>query len=247
VAESLRRSLRSACGVLWRRDGVNMPAIFLIRHAQASYGSVDYDVLSDLGRQQAGWLDASLAARGLEPTVVVRGPARRHRDTAGLCERTLAAVRVTEDDRWAEYDTADVLAHSSVATGVLDGIGDRQLSSDDFQHVLDAALERWLLDGRYDSSNSWHRYSGRVTSALADLAAVLKTGQTALVFTSAGAIAAACCAVLNLPAASFIALNRVQVNTGITKIVHGRRGTSLVTFNEHAHLEEADRFLVTSR
>jgi broad specificity phosphatase PhoE len=224
-----------------------MPAILLIRHAQASYGAVDYDVLSDLGRQQAARLDSELAARGLTPTVVVSGPARRHRDTADLCERTLAAVDVTEDDRWAEYDTENVLARHGVAASALGRIGDKQLSSDEFQHVLDAALERWLLDSHHDSSDSWNRYSGRVTEALDGLAAGLESGQTAVVFTSAGAIAAACCAVLELPATSFIALNRVQVNTGITKVVHGRRGASLVTFNEHGHLEEADRFLVTSR
>ena len=63
------------------------------------------------------------------------------------------------------------------------------------------------------------------SGALDDLAASLMSGQTAVVFTSAGAIAAACCAVLKLPVTSFIALNRVQVNTGITKVVRGRAGT----------------------
>ena len=33
-----------------------------------------------------------------------------------------------------------------------------------------------------------------------------------------------------------MALNRVTVNTGITKVVRGRSGTSLLSFNEHAHL-----------
>jgi hypothetical protein len=32
-------------------------------------------------------------------------------------------------------------------------------------------------------------------------------------------------------------LNVVCVNTGVTKVVTGRRGATLVSFNEHTHLE----------
>lgn len=32
------------------------------------------------------------------------------------------------------------------------------------------------------------------------------------------------------------ALHRVAVNSGVTKVVVGSRGSTLVTFNEHSHL-----------
>lgn len=38
----------------------------------------------------------------------------------------------------------------------------------------------------------------------------------------------------------WMALNRVTINTGITKIVSGRKGPSLVSFNDHGHLPPAD-------
>src|SRR5690606_40460973 len=41
-----------------------MPLILLVRHAQASFGTDDYDRLSELGRQQARWLGEYFAARG---------------------------------------------------------------------------------------------------------------------------------------------------------------------------------------
>jgi hypothetical protein len=56
------------------------------------------------------------------------------------------------------------------------------------------------------------------------------------VFTSGGVIATVGAALLGLGAEGFVALNRVTVNTGITKVVRGRSGTSLLSFNEHAHL-----------
>jgi broad specificity phosphatase PhoE len=226
-----------------------MPVILLIRHAQASYGAVDYDVLSDLGHRQAAVLDSTLVDRAVTPAIVISGPARRQHHTARLCERTLGNVGVAQDGRWAEYDTDDVLARYADRPVRLDGTRDASLSSQEFQVILDAALAEWLQARDRDSLSrqTWPRYLEQVSRALRDLAAKLESGQTALVFTSAGAIAAVCLSVLGLPATSFVALNRVQVNTGITKIVHGRRGTSLVSFNEHGHLEEADRVLVTSR
>ena len=41
-------------------------------------------------------------------------------------------------------------------------------------------------------------------------------------------------------------LARLLVNAGITKVISGHTGTSLVTFNDHAHLE-TDRTLITYR
>jgi broad specificity phosphatase PhoE len=226
-----------------------VPALFLIRHAQASYGAVDYDVLSDTGYRQATVLDRALMAKGVKPAIVVSGPARRHRDTARRCEQTMAGIALAEDERWAEFDTDRVLArHSETAVQLNTLPGAAQLSSRDFQVVLDAALEEWVRDRAEASSGAgWLGYMQQVSEALNDLGGELERGQIALVFTSAGAIAAACCWVLGLPATAFVALNRVQINTGITKLAIGRRGTSLVSFNEHGHLEEADRFLVTSR
>ena len=81
-----------------------------------------------------------------------------------------------------------------------------------------------------------------------DLAGRLESGSTALVCTSGGPLAAACVQLLDLPPAAFVRFNRVTVNTGITKVVTGRGGTTLVSFNEHAHLEQdPSRSLVTYR
>jgi hypothetical protein len=39
------------------------------------------------------------------------------------------------------------------------------------------------------------------------------------------------------------ALNRVSVNTGVTKVIAGKRGLSLSTYNEHTHLEREPELL----
>jgi hypothetical protein len=60
-------------------------------------------------------------------------------------------------------------------------------------------------------------------------------------------VAAVGVALLRVPAGAFVALNRVSVNAGISKVVTGRSGTSLVSFNEHAHLERGRAGLLTYR
>jgi len=42
-------------------------------------------------------------------------------------------------------------------------------------------------------------------------------------------------------------LSKVVVNTSVTKVLDGRRGTNLISFNDHAHLEGVDPDLLTYR
>jgi len=70
-----------------------MGAIHLVRHGQASFGTGDYDRLSELGHEQARLAGEDMAARGLRPDVVIHGGMRRQRETAeGLYEAVLAKL-----------------------------------------------------------------------------------------------------------------------------------------------------------
>jgi hypothetical protein len=73
-----------------------------------------------------------------------------------------------------------------------------------------------------------------------------RKGETALVVSSGGTIAAAA-SLLALPEHAFVALNQVVMKSAITKIAVGRSGTTLISFSDHAHLEEADGSLITYR
>jgi broad specificity phosphatase PhoE len=137
------------------------------------------------------------------------------------------------DERWDEYDADDILAHHSASAARLERPGGVALTPREFQDVLEAALLAWVAAG--DASpcaESWPAFAARVAAGL-DAAAERPT----LVCTSGGAIAAACVGLLGIAPEAFVALNRVTVNTGVSKVVRGRSGTTLVTFNEHGHLE----------
>jgi broad specificity phosphatase PhoE len=227
-----------------------LPTILLIRHAQGSFGTSDYDALSEVGRRQAVALGEALQARQVEPDRVLRSSLRRVRDTMQLCQIASGSV-VTVDPRLDEYDHADLFGNYA-PQAVPAWQGGREaakiISSGELQALLDQALWRWVDDAE-DSpcKESWPEFRARALGALSDLTASLGRGEQALVFTSAGITAAICAHLLRGSADAFVALNRAAVNTGITKLGHGRAGTNLISFNGHSHLEGTDPTLLTYR
>lgn len=217
-----------------------VPLVLLVRHAQASFGTEDYDVLSDRGREQVGALADAFAARGIRTDRVVSGSLRRQRDTA------VPWPHATVDDRWNEYDDASVLTHHAQTTAGLSRSADAPaLSSTEFQRLLDAALSGWVGAGADGPGQTWPAFRDGAVAGLDALTEDLGRGETAMAVTSGGVIAALAAHLLGLADDAFVALNRVSVNTGVTRVVVGRQGRSLVTFNEHTHLEAGG--LVTYR
>jgi broad specificity phosphatase PhoE len=224
-----------------------VPALLLVRHGQASYGGADYDVLSERGAAQAQAAHAALRERGVEAARLVSGTLRRQTDTA--LPWTEDGPELDLDARWNEYDAADVLrAHGAVPASLERRPDDEaaQLDSRDFQALLDDGLRAWIeADSASAADEPWPMFRDRVHGALRDLAGELGRGESAVVFTSGGVIGAVCAHVLGLPETALIAFNHVSVNGAVTKLVSGRRGLSLISFNEHAHLDPGG--LVTYR
>lgn len=218
-----------------------MAVTYLIRHAQASFGSDDYDQLSPTGVRQAAVLGEALADRIDAVDLVVTGGMRRHDQTTDTALRAMGiAPERTVDKRWAEFDHEDVVRrHLGDAGDVSDAPDNRGV-----QGLLDIALANWVVADD-DDGESWSDFTRRVESGLDDL--IAGSFRTALVFTSGGVISAVCARMLGLPASGWIALNRVLTNASVTKLVHGRRGTTLVSFNDHGHLESGHRDLLTYR
>ena len=225
-----------------------MPSILLIRHAQASFGAEDYDVLSEQGAEQVQALISGLRARGVTPARVVCGDLRRQRDTGAPCAEALGG-RLEVDARWNECVDRDILEHhATVPAGLEQRAGDAPLSSREFQEILNHALRDWIDAGDGGPcAEPWPVFRDRLGAALRSLAGELQSGETALVVSSGGAIGAMCAALMRLPEHSMIALNHVSINTGISKLAVGRGGVTLVSINEHSHLEMPGRSLVTYR
>lgn len=223
-----------------------MPTLLLVRHGQASYGAADYDVLSDRGRRQAEILAGDLARRGIVPDLVVSGSLNRQVDTAEPIARA-AGRAVQIDPGWNEYDADDILAHHSGTGARLEG-DEAPPSSRDFQHLLDGALTRWIEAGADSTADEpWTAFDARSRAAMTAVVERLGPGQTGLVVSSGGTLGGLCAALLGMPPTGLVTFNRVAVNTGLARVVCGRQGVTLVSFNEQAHLDGAEPGLRTYR
>ncbi len=234
-----------------------MSVILLVRHGQASFGKKDYDALSDLGHEQSRVLGRALAARNVIPDLVVRGELRRHRETAeGIIEGLGATDRGLElepvvDAGWDEFDFQHVVqVHKPLyrsRTLMLADLAVSRQRREKFQKVFEDATDRWT-GGTSDADyhESFPAFATRVDAALRRTAELVTPGGTVLVVSSGGPIGLATSHLLARDASLWANLNKVAVNTGVTKVVSGRSGLNLSSYNEHTHLER-DRRLLTYR
>ena len=204
-----------------------MGQVLLVRHAQASWGAADYDVLSPLGERQAVATGGFLA--GLRPDAVVHGLMQRQRRTAELMAEAAGwSLAPSVDGRWDEMDHLAVLAaQEQEQPRDFDGEPDAH----QFQAWFEKATGRWLSgahDGEY--AESWPEFRDRVLAGLDALG-----DGTTVVVTSGGPVSVVVAHLLESPAA-YQRIAPVVVNASVTKVVVGRRGHTLVSFNEHGHL-----------
>lgn len=221
-----------------------MPSVLLVRHGQASFGAADYDVLSPLGHRQAVVVADRLAALPNGVAEVVTGQMRRQRETAAPLLDHLGVAGRT-DPRFDEYDHEGIVAAAAVAdpVAILGGATDLRTHLDAapdraraFQAVLERSLRRWIA-GADDVAETYLQFRDRVRSALDTVIDGLTGSDTGVVVTSGGVIAATVADALQLDPAGWGRMNTVIVNSSVTRLVVGRRGTTLVSVNDHAHLE----------
>jgi broad specificity phosphatase PhoE len=228
-----------------------MPSILLIRHGQASFGSADYDTLSPAGHAQAEAIARELGRDARPVSRIVSGSLRRQRETAAPAA-SLLGLPVAIDPGFDEYEMDDIMsAHSETEVRTNARPGATQVTSAEFQRALEPAMRGWIAagdaGGAGGAAETWPQFAARTRAALSDLAEGLPSGTTALAFTSAGVIAALCVSILQIPGDAVVVLNRVAVNGAITLVASGRSGLSLISFNEHRHLEHDPAATVTLR
>jgi broad specificity phosphatase PhoE len=230
-----------------------MGTIYLIRHAQASFGAADYDQLSEIGLTQSGMLGKALLARRPRTDKVVCGTMKRHHQTAEGCLSAMGLAAAWDaDPSWNEYDHQAVLCVYDPRYADPMTMASELAASDNprrrFQEIFMASMDRWV-GGEHDAeyAESWPAFKARVNDALGRLNASLGKGQGALVFTSGGPIAAVCGALLNLSGEDALRLNSKMANASVTKLVCSEKAVHLSTLNEHAHFEGEQASFITYR
>ena len=211
-----------------------MSDVWLIRHGQAGDVMGDYDRLSELGFEQSRL--AGHRWQHLGPIqAVVSGDMRRHRETEETFRAAFGDLPPRSiDPGWNEFDHQVVVRKALAAGMAPDPAGGRAAF---FRFFLDA-MGRWG-GGQHDEDypETYTAFTDRVVGGLHSVLDRLDRKESALVFTSGGAISAVCRHVLDLTPDKAFQINLALVNTGVTRIQ--RRGglLHLGMLNAHPHLD----------
>ena len=210
-----------------------MTELVLVRHAQASFGSEDYDRLSPLGHQQASWLGAYFDAHDLSFERVVRGNLRRHRETA---EAVCAALGLPEpeiDPRLDEFHYGPLEAAYVAHTNRLPAA-----NREDFLDIFGKILAAWEADTLGVAGEGLEEFSERVSAAMA---AAMVPGKRVLVITSGGVIGVMLRRVMGLgiEATADVMLN--IHNASVHRLVEEGGRLRLSLYNASPHLDPQDR------
>jgi len=216
-----------------------MANLFLVRHAQAAFGTDDYDRLTELGHQQSRWLGEYFAARGMAFDRVLSGTLRRHRETLSGIADTDPALPATEALEGLNEYRADALITAYRAARGLPPV-DRGADRRTHFRLLREVLYAWA-DGslQTDAHPSFEAFSGGVRTAL-DL---VREGaaRRVLMVSSGGPISTLLGAVLGLAPRMMMNLNLQTRNSAISELAYNASAVHLVSFNTVPHLDHPER------
>ena len=213
-----------------------MSRIYLVRHGQAPFGTGDYDRLTTTGVAQCEQLARHWRAIGRQVDGLFSGTLRRQRDSAAAFARAFGddggtALAPRELPGFEEYDHRALLeAH--------DGSGLRAASTDprEFHRRLTQALAAWT-EGRLAAFEPYGDFRARCAAALAALLAAAGRGRAAVLFASAGSIAAAIQGALGIGDRDAVRLKLTFYNTGVTCLLWDGEAITIESVNAVSHLE----------
>lgn len=216
-----------------------MAEIFWVRHGQASFGSTNYDQLSELGFQQARWLGQYFAERGVLFDQAYTGTQVRHGQTLeGILDGLGALLPPTVFAGLNEYDFRGLLrcGANQFPEVALALKGDTRA----FYRALKQVLQSWAqgsLQGPLPET--YHEFFSRVQSAYQHIAE--HSQGKVLVVSSGGPIGLMAALALNAPFETAIELNLQIKNSSVSQCFSHQQGVRLHSFNTIPHLDHPDR------
>ncbi|MCK5924246.1 MAG: histidine phosphatase family protein [Methylococcales bacterium] len=227
-----------------------MSKLYLIRHGQASFMSDDYDRLSPLGKQQSVLLGDYWGRRGIPVDTVFIGPLRRHKQTFTAFAEGYArhGLQLPEARVSAEFSEHQGFQLSQAVTPSLVGKDpyitqhykpegmDRRTYLAFFRHVM----MRWAAgELTHPDFETWQAFRATVARGMQFVRDQTERGQTTVVFTSGGTVAAAVGYALELSDTKAIALNWVVQNSAFTSFFIHEQEIALAQFNTLSHIKDA--------
>ena len=224
-----------------------MGQIYLVRSGQASFGSANYDQLSEMGYEQARLLGKWFAKGGQPFHRMITGGMARHHQTADAClaqvnGAQLEGAECLTDAGFAEFDHHEVMlrhcpefADPATFQQLLSRSADPQRAA---EQLFRAAMQRWMTGWHDDQyAEAWPDFRRRVVSALERLDQP-DSKRTTIVFTSSGVIATVMQHVLGFQDFQVMEMTWKVANCAVTRLLHRPGEFGLSYLNNYSHLEQ---------
>lgn len=223
-------------------------SIYLIRHGQASFGADDYDVLSELGVQQAEILGDHLIATGVTLNACFSGDMLRQKDTAlaalaRFSQANLAAPVLTIDSAFNEIDVDSIIRllvpkMLEQEPHAIDSLRNPLQDRAEFQRLFSMIMQRWATGiDSIPEHLSWSTFTQSVNAGLQRVLNTAAPNDHIGIFTSGGTITACLHLLTGIPARNAFDLNWHIVNTSLSRLKFRNDSVVLTSFNSHAHLD----------
>ena len=227
-----------------------MSELIFVRHGQASFGQASYDKLSDRGIEQIRLLARHWQDTGEAFDSIYSGTLLRQKETANelLALGRAQPLSLIENPALNEYNGDPLLRlylrDHAPADGFDPALRFPVKEERVFQQLFEAATAKWIKNElRPDIDETefelWQSFQQRVYEILDEIMTRHSGGSRVLISTSGGVIAMALQRVLQFPDEQVITTNWMVHNSSVTRVKYGNGKTSLIQFNNLAHLERA--------
>lgn len=225
-----------------------MAVLYLIRHGQASFGMDNYDLLTEIGRQQCTFLPSHFNGIIPEQGSLFSGSMERHRQSAAQAFPEAKALELLPGLN--EFDHEDILKVYDPKLFDRQGRllkGSKKEEEEFIRTAFPAAMLQWVGSASgAEYEESFQHFKSRCRESLQQLISRARNEQRKqlLAVSSGGVISLLLMQILQIPDHQFPALNLNIANASVSAFLFNDKKISLSYFNNHSHLPEE---LVTYR
>lgn len=224
-----------------------MASIYFIRHGQASFGSSNYDKLSELGMKQAELAGSYLAKTQVNFDALYSGALVRQQETAqqviaAYQEQGISLPDLNIDARLDELDANAIVMKlmprvAETQPEMNEWMAQARSNKKAYQYILRACFKYWqTLDDEIEGLEPWAEFYGRVKSCVDDIIDQHGSGKNIAVFTSGGVIAAVVQYALGLSDEGNYQVFEPVINASITHCKYSKTQFTLNYYNDHSFL-----------
>jgi broad specificity phosphatase PhoE len=217
-----------------------MAKLYLVRHAQASFGAENYDKLSELGLKQSTYIPAHFSDDPTIKRILYRGSMIRHQETT---EYSFAGLTPIIHPGLNEFDHMDVLTvyqphindKEKMMEIVMQQKDPKQFIEDEFKN----AMLRWMdEEGATSYKETFRDFKARVIASIQNIitAARKEKQKEVIAVTSGGVISLYMTILLDMPQIKMTDLNQHIANTSVTSLLFNDKKVTLSYYNNFSHL-----------